>query len=240
MERELLVYRTFASKEDAEHILLVLEKAGINGEIANNTAMMDAAIAGNGYDDKYIVRIAGPDFEKATAILEESAKMNFEDIDPAHPLFSLDKDELMDVVAKPDEWGPENYNIAKLILSKKGVNMADNIVGGLQEARLEQLSERKTLTPTIFILGYSFAAINILTILAFRHPVIELHQWIAFVPAAVGVVLGRLIIQSKTTLPNGQRIYTYNSAVLRNAVIMQWVSLVVVVVNVIMQVIWMT
>lgn len=240
MERELLVYRTFASKDDAEHVLLVLEKAGINGVIANNTTIMDAAIVGKGYDDNYILRIEGIDFERATAILEESAKMNFEDIDPAHPLFSLDKDELMDVVAKPDEWGPENYNIAMLILSQRGVNMTDNIVEDMQDARIEQLSERKTLTPTIFILGYSFAAINILTIIAFEHPVIELHQWVSFMPAAVGVVLGRLIIQSKTTLPNGQRIYTYNSAVLKNAVIMQWLSLIVVVVNVIMQMVWMT
>lgn len=239
MSEELIVYGTYATIENAESIAGILEGEGIETQIGTAAKMLDTAIGGGTYEDKFILRIHGSDFNKATKVLREQANVDIGTLDSHDPMRSLSKEELLDVIAKPDEWGPENYNIAIQLLRQKGVIVSQFMLNDMEEKRIEVLSERKSIDPMILILGYSLAVANIATIFAFQHPVIGLTRWMKFMPAAIGIVLARLIIQSRTTLPNGDRIYTYNNTVTRHAVIIEWLSIVVVLINVIIQFVWM-
>lgn len=233
MPEELLVYRTFATQDDALQVLTVLEDNGITGEIAASFETIDAVFVGKRYDDHYILRIKGGDFEKATSVLEQYTNKGLENIDPTHPLLALNQDELMDIVAKPDEWGAENYSIAKYLLQQKGIAISKTELESLNEDRMKHLAEPKSLNAWVFVIGYMFVLMNIVTLFTDHYPLVRISQWMTFMPAAFSFVIGRLISQAKTTLPNGQRVYTYNKKALKNAAIMQGMSLAIVMANIV-------
>ena len=232
MSEELIVYRTYATIEDAQYIAELFDKEGIQTQIVTATKILDTAIGGGGYEDKFILRIPGSDFNNANKILREQINVDIQNIDPKDPMLSLSKEELLDVIARPDEWGPENFNIAKQLLTQRGVNIPENVIQNMEEERIEMLSERKPLNPMIFIFGDTIALINIGFVVSRYNFFMALNKGVWFFPGFFGIIIGILIFQSKTTLPNGERIYTYNNTALKHALIMLGLNILAWIINI--------
>ncbi len=220
MSEELIVYRLYATIEDAVKAELCLQHEGIETEVVADSRRLPEAYLGTDYSDQIILRIPAADFPVANKILLESSKVDVKDIDPSHPLMSLNTDELLDVVAKADEWGPENFNIARALLASKGLNIPDEKLEELETQRINALSERKTLNPFVMALGYcsGMGAIAGIVYNYLIHSSLSNSIW--FMPGIFGIFIGAIIMQSKSTLPDGTRFPTFNDSTIRNGIAM--------------------
>ena len=145
--QELLAYSTFAVHEDAMAAAEILRNGGIVAEVATRNQGLGTVLIGDGYADNYILRIAGADFERAHKLLIAARTVTMHDIDPKDPLAAMNNDELQKVVAAPDEWGADNYNIALVLLTARGVTVSAATIGKLHETRMKGLQVKKDINP---------------------------------------------------------------------------------------------
>ncbi len=217
--QELLVFQTYGSYDQAHTIAAALNANSIPTEVVQNVRRLDASIIGQSYEDQFILRIPAPDFPRANEILSELTKFNADDISKDDPLFKLTNDELLDVVAKPDEWGIDNYNVALALLEKRNVTIPDNSLSQMKENRIGTLSERKSLNPFVLAMGYLSCLLHFfLLLLKYQGYTETKYYW--YFPGIFGLLLGAVILQSKTTLPNGKRFLTFNERVIRHGVLL--------------------
>ena len=125
-------------------------------------------------------------------------------------LLSFTNDELMDVLAKPDEWGPYNYKLALMLLEQKGIKVDDSKAEELQQAHLQEASKRRALGPVQLLFGYGFTVICILAIAMKNTTALWLLFGFYFIPGFIGLILGLVFRFTKRTLPDGSRIYSYD------------------------------
>ena len=98
---------------------------------------------------------------------------------------------MKEIIAKPDEWGSFDYQLAQKILKEKGMEVSEEQIQVLKDLRHKELAEPEKETATNIGLYY------ILTLILFP----------------IGIIIGWVWAYSKKTLPNGQRVYAYNKAV---------------------------
>ncbi len=229
---ELLAYQTFSLKSEATEVAERLRKAGIIAEIVEKAVGLGGVFVGSNYADGYILRISAADFSKANSILYDSNSIAPESISPDHPLNAMSNDELKDIVAKPDEWGADNYNIAMALLKSRDMTISEKELAEMREERIAVLSERKHMNPALLFVGYFTALSPVIANLfgtqdsnwanrihdnngLYNIPAV---YFVWYFPGVAGLLLGFLIIGSKTTLPDGRRILTYDKATIKHGI----------------------
>ena len=229
---ELLAYQTFSLKSEAVEIAEKLRGAGIIAEVVEKATGLGGVFVGSNYADGYILRIASADFPKANSILYNRNEITAEAIDPHHPLNAMSDAELKDIVAKPDEWGADNYKIAVALLKNRNITISEKELTEMQEDRIAALSERKHMNPALLFIGYFTALSPVIANLFGTQDsnwVNRIHDnnglynipavyFVWYFPGAAGLLLGFLIIGSKTTLPDGRRILTYDKATIKHGI----------------------
>lgn len=226
---ELIVFQTFEMEEDAKELAAMLLEEGINAEAASLPKRIDAVLIGNDFTNNYVVKIAPGDFERANEVI-----FGYQDnvlVIPAdHPLRAMSNEELMAVVSKPDEWGADNYKIALALLEQRGMPVTEAELQGLQQKRLAVLAEKKKLSSWLIVMGYLTALLpaarNIPNIGEGSN---SLSVW--FFPGALGLLIGMSVIVARTTLPNGQRVLTYDAPSIRQGMWIVGVNILSWVVN---------
>lgn len=227
--KELIVFQSFEMEEDATELAAMLEEEGITAEVAKLPRRMDAVLIGNDYTNNYVVKIAGSDFERANEVLygKETGPIA---VDAGHPLQAMSNEELRAVAGSPDEWGPDNYQVALALLEQRGEPMTDALLKELQQKRIGTLAEKKKISSLLVFLGYLTALLpaarNIPHIAEGSN---SLSVW--FFPGALGLLIGMSVIVARTTLPNGQRVLTYDAASIKQGMWIVGVNIVSWVVN---------
>ncbi|WP_343538183.1 hypothetical protein [Flavobacterium mesophilum] len=140
--------------------------------------------------NQYEIKIDPINFEKAEAILEKATENILTEVDSDYYLLSFSDDELYDVLLKSDEWNVFDYKLAQKILKERGKNIDSEMLAFLKKERLQTLAKPEEPQKSWINIGYIFS----------------------FLGGALGIVIGYLLWTSKKTLPNGQRIYSYNEA----------------------------
>jgi hypothetical protein len=215
MKQNLLLFQTFSTYDRAKVVADALEANGILTDIVQNTRRLDATIIGQSYDDKFILSIPAEDFTRANELLNNLARVNADDISSDDPLQVMNNAELLDIVAKPDEWGIVNYNVALALLKKRNVPIPEGSLTQMEEKRISVLSERKPMQPLLLVLGYMSCLLHFLLVyLKYSVHSEPLYSW--YFPGIFGLLLGAIILQSKTTLPNGQRIATFDERTIKH------------------------
>ena len=236
---ELLAYQTFSLKSEASEVAEKLNDAGITSEIAENAAGLGSFFVGTNYADGYILRIAAADFKRANDLLYNSNAIATEDISPDHPLNAMSNDELKDIIAKPDEWGADNYNIAMALLRNRNIAISESTLAEMQEQRIAVLSERKRMDPWLLFIGYFTAISPVIANIYGRHDYRALSEiqgtsglydipasyFVWYFPGIAGLFLGIFIIASKTTLPDGRRIVTYDEGTVKQGMLISALNL---------------
>ena len=123
-------------------------------------------------------------------------------------LLSFSEEELMDVIAKPDEWGFYNYNIATALLKKKGVTVSAEQKEVFEKERLAELGKQKSLSLFWIGVGYAIPLINVIYAVIYYDTYIANNLRWLFTGVA-GLIIGFILVYSKRTLPNGTRIPVY-------------------------------
>jgi len=232
--QELIAYQTFASAAEADEVAAQLINAGIPAEVAKKAQPLDVVIAGDDYSDGYIIRIPPACFEQANDLLYVK-ELDVSTIDAAHPLCALTNDELKEVIARPDEWGMDNYSIAMALLKSRGMIMSDKLLAEIKQDRIEELSVRRPASGWLLLTGYLSALAPLARNYMYGHdrisPSVGYIIW--FFPGFAGLFISGLLLQAKITLPNGTRIPAYNDAVLRQAMIILALNILSWVVNIV-------
>jgi hypothetical protein len=133
------------------------------------------------------IRIREGDFSKVDALLNADAANLLDTVDKDYHLFAFKNEELLEIIAKPDEWSAFDYQVAKSILASRGMKLGDEKLSELRKDRLDILALPEP--PQAWIIGCGYV--------------------MAFCGGFIGLFIGWHLWTSKKVLPNGQRIYNY-------------------------------
>lgn len=214
---DLITFQTFNTFQEASEIEQILLKNGIHTAIVKTTPVFDAVLMGNSGSDMYELKMDGSDFEKARTVLYNSPNFKIEDVNSSHPLYEMTDNELRDIISKPDEWGPENYNIALFLLRNRGLTISDETLNKLQDERLNTLSEKKHMSTYVLVIGYMTALMPVVANFLSDHEKDGKILW--YFPGLMGLVISWVITQTKMTLPNGKRVPAYPHSVLTHGLV---------------------
>jgi hypothetical protein len=152
----------------------------------------------------YVVKIQNNDFEQVAQILAENDSQVVADIGKDYYLFDFIDDELIDLLAKADEWSTFDQTLARKILSERGKSVSDEDLVNLQKERIAELKKPdKNETIWVFI-GYISG----------------------FVGGVLGFFIGWHLLTYKKTLPNGERVLGYGENDRRHGKRILYISIV--------------
>ncbi|HEY8971895.1 MAG TPA: hypothetical protein VIM64_22490 [Puia sp.] len=203
MPQPYLTFEKFSDPDLAAAVAEHLKNSGIDYSIENEGPILDATIIGDNSAPTIHLKIAGDDFTRAHAILEDYYQSQLKNIDPDYYLFSFTNAELMEIMQRPDEWGHLDYALAKRLLAERGQEITPIKADQLRQERLTELAKPEKPHGYQIVFGYAGALIGFLGGLTGA----SFGLWSAF----AALVLGYILAYLKKTLPNGETVYIYSS-----------------------------
>ncbi|OOV16979.1 hypothetical protein [Flavobacterium sp. LM4] len=188
MTENLTVFQSFPTLSQAREVESLLNENNIKTVLADNIPPLDVTFSGSTLQNQYEIKIDLSDFEKAGAVIEKDAENILDKIDPDYYLLSFTNEELYEVLLKSDEWNIFDYKLAQKILKSRGKSIDSEMLASLKKQRLEILAKPDENQKPWILAGYLFS----------------------FLGGGIGIVIGYSLWTSKKTLPNGDRVYSYN------------------------------
>jgi hypothetical protein len=185
----LATFKIFNDRETAEDFAEVLSAQNISYFIEEDSLTFDPSYANNPLNKDYAIKIAPADFENARKAFENYFNARIDKADPDYYLFKFSDEELLDIIAKPDEWGSFDYALAQNILKKRGIKISEEEKEHFKADRLIELAVPEKEKQSM-IVGYYVASI-------------------LFFP--IGIIIGWIWGYSKKQLPNGEKIHAYDA-----------------------------
>lgn len=182
------VYKRFNDPSLAREYFEELQENGVDCVLSDNSPSIDITFSGNTYQNQTELKVRQEEFEKANAVLESKAKEEIAEVDKEHYLFEFSDDELYEILLKKDEWSEFDYSLARQILTDRGHTIDEAMLGALTKQRIEDLSRPHDGQKPWIYLGYGFA----------------------FIGGLLGLFIGWYLWNSKKTLPDGQKVYSYS------------------------------
>lgn len=207
-----LTFQEFENREDAEKIALVLEENHIPVSIEKTPDLLDNVIIGRQYNNYVQLRIPADRFADAQKILIENTKVDLDSVDRNYMLFALTNEELMDVIAKPDQWGAYNYNLAKLILEERNMHVDNKKVDEIKLEYKKEIYETRSLNTIWLVLGYGFSILSLIAVFTNNIRALLFVYGFDLLPGVLGIILGLYVINTKRTLPDGSQMLSFNDA----------------------------
>ncbi|HWB24911.1 MAG TPA: hypothetical protein VG738_05505 [Chitinophagaceae bacterium] len=151
---ELLTFQRFNDLALATEFAERLRQLGIYCKIDNQSAPFDVTFANNVLEDDVRIKLLPGDFDKANEALDEYYKSLLDTVEPDYYLFQFTDAELMEIIAKPDEWNRFDFQLAQKLLQERGEGVTGTQVTHLQQERLEDLSKAKNLAAFWLFIAY--------------------------------------------------------------------------------------
>jgi hypothetical protein len=127
-----------AEKLKAQQIECVVEKV---------KPLLEPSFFRNPVEQTIHLKVRASDLDEAHKALEEYYRQQLQDVDPGYYLFSFPDIELLEIVAKPDEWGHFDYVLARALLADRGLEIPDETVEQMKQQRLRQLAKEASMEP---------------------------------------------------------------------------------------------
>lgn len=186
----LVTFKRFNNLNVAEAFAEKLQENGIEYTIENERKYWDISFANNEFPANILLKIEQANFNAANDVFEKYFAVDLETVDKNYYIFSFSDAELLDIVAKPDEWGYYDYNLALLILNNKGKNIDTTYINTLHQQRIELLQHQTSVKSYKLLIGYILAVLH-------------------FFP---GFIAGWYLALFKKTLPNGHRFFVHTES----------------------------
>jgi hypothetical protein len=187
--QEFVTFRRFAGKPQAELLMSLLGKNDIEALLEDNTSSLDSNFGSHAFENNYAVKLRQHDFENANRILIEDSISDLDSIDKDYYLFGFTDEELREVIAHSDEWNPFDFLLAQKLLKERGHEIKQEEVEAIKERRIMELSQPEPSQTLSIFAGYFFAIVG----------------------GLFGILIGWFLSSHKKTLPNGDRVYAYNT-----------------------------
>lgn len=188
MIQNFITFRNFPALIQAKELEMLLNKNNIKTLLTDNIAPIDITFSGNTLQNQYEVKIDSSDFQNAENILEKEAENLLDTIDKDYYLLSFSNEELYEIILNSDEWNVFDYKLAQKILSERGKTVDPEMLASLKKERLKFLAKPEENQKPWIIAGYIFSLLG----------------------GGIGIIIGYSLWKSKKTLPNGERVYSYN------------------------------
>ena len=125
-----------ADKLKAQRIECVVEKV---------KPLLEPGFFRNPIEQTIHLKVRAADFDRAHKALEEHYRHQLEDVDPGYYLFSFTDVELLEIVAKPDEWGHFDYVLAREVLAERGLEIPPETIEQMKQDRLRVLAREASI-----------------------------------------------------------------------------------------------
>jgi hypothetical protein len=190
MNTTFVIYKMFADKTPAQILGRLLEANQIEYIIEDNSSLLDASFAGGAELAKeFAVCVSEADVSRVNKIIEASAESDMANIDADYYLNEFTDDELREVVLKSDEWNEFDVVLAKKMLKQRGIELSAEDLSAFREQRIEMLARPEKSQIYTVLFGYVFALLS----------------------GVIGIAIGWFLYTQKKTLPNGKKVYSFNS-----------------------------
>lgn len=211
MTDQYLTYKTFPDGDTAEDFAAVLKQADIPYYIEEDAVVFDPSYANNQFNRDYHLKVRQRDFGRANQVLNEYYNSQLDKIDKDYYLFSFSDEELHDILAKPDEWGHFDYQLAKKLLAQRGKEVRPQQAEEFWKKRVTALSTPEGVKSSSIVVNYIVA--------------------VFFFP--VGLFIGWHWTNAKKTLPDGTRVPMYIAGVQKHGVRIFVIAMVVMIVTIV-------
>ena len=189
MSVNFLTFQQFNDPALAGSLVDVLVDNKIACEVEEELVAINPLTAINNELTKvYHVRIKADDFTRVNQLLKERDDQYINDVEKDYYLFDFTNDELTEILEKEDEWSSFDHELAKKILTERGVDVDIVRLAAISESRLNAL--RQPEPPQIFWIYAGY--------------------FLALFGGLLGIFIGWHLSSHKKTLPNGEQIYAYN------------------------------
>jgi len=221
----LLVFKAYTARALAEQAAQLLRQNNIDAEIDEEAALLDGNYLGQRFNEPFLLRVRGSDFDKATQLLEARVIVNLDEVDPDYMLLSFTDEELIDVMKKKDEWGIYNYKLAEALLRQRNVPIPEMEIVLEQAERLRE-KEKPASSDIIFLLVGYIAVIYGIVLWVMSKGIGMI------IPGGFAFLVGWHLAYFKRTLSNGQQTFYYNSSTRFQGTIIFWAAIALVAVQV--------
>jgi hypothetical protein len=215
MTDEYKTYKAFNDYGLAKELETTLVENNIEYVLDNTSIPFDPSFANNPLNQEYRIKIKPEDFVRANAVLENEAVLELQHVDQSHYLFDFSNEELMQLIAKRDEWSDFDFLLAKRILEERSINLEVSELAHIEEQRLEELGKPQNVNPGWIYAGFLFTLLG----------------------GVFGIIMGWFISTNTKTLPNGMTTYCYSEVDRKKGRIMLIVGIIMLISFVVLKVI---
>jgi hypothetical protein len=188
MPDQYLTFKTFPDSNTAQDFATVLQQADIPYTIEEDAVVFDPSYANNQFNKDYHLKVRPQDFGSANQVLDDYYKAQLDKVEKDYYLFSFTDEELQEILAKPDEWGHFDYQLAKKLLAERGKEVRPEQTQKLWNRRVEELAAPEGVKSSSIVINY----------------------FVAFFFFPVGLFIGWHWMSAKKTLPDGERVLMYS------------------------------
>jgi len=166
MSVNFLTFQQFSDPALAESLVDLLIENKIAYEVEEELVAINPLTAINNELTKvYHVRISADDFTRVNQLLKERDDQYINDVEKNYYLFDFTNDELTEILEKEDEWSSFDHELAKKILTERGVDVNIIKLSAISESRLNELRQPDPSQTFWIYAGYFFALLGGLLII---------------------------------------------------------------------------
>ena len=141
-----MTFQRFNDPGLADAIAQKLRARDIDCIVEKVKPLLEPGFFRNPVEQTIHLKVRSTDLDNAHKALEEHYRRQLQDVDPNYYLFSFTDIELLDIVAKPDEWGHFDYVLAREILCDRGLEIPEETIEEMKKQRSRELARQQTHT----------------------------------------------------------------------------------------------
>lgn len=187
---EMAVFETFPDREQAAPILRILDENGIPYAFEENRMGFDPSFANNVMYQAWVLKLPPDRFEELRKDLEDAYGQEDVQLPPDHYLREFSVEELLEVIAKADEWSEFDVVVARQMLDERGAGLNDAQVEAMRAQRRAALALPSPADGSMIAAAYLLALLG----------------------GVLGVVLGWILMNSTKTTAFGDNVAHYDAA----------------------------
>lgn len=200
-ENQLQTYGKFENKDEALRLGKLFKANDIEYIIEDAGIAFEPIFSSNKVNNEYCLKIQKRDFEKTDHLMTEASKAIVPNTNPQendYYLFNFTDNELMDLVAKRDEWSKHDFNLALSILKDRGKELSAEEIAAMKIQRIEDLSQPEKHNTLWIYIGYLSAILG----------------------GFFGILIGWYLMSAKNKLPNGDMVPAFSPSGRKHGMIM--------------------
>lgn len=184
-----LTYQKFNDLQSANALCVLFQENNIEFLLENESKSFDPTFVTSELNEEYKVKIKEIDFDLADSLNLQISIDLLNNIPDDYYLFTFTNDELIDIIAKRDEWNQVDFLLAQKILKEKGIEVKDKQIDILLQQRIAELSKPIESKEYWIFIGYIVALLG----------------------GVLSVIIGWHLLTYKKRLPNGNMVAGYSA-----------------------------